>query len=463
MDDTQTKGRAPVESTALSTSSGSDYSRPVAIVQSNTAPVSATHRVTIDTLAGWFKAPTIGAKAGPAWVPADIEKGPRKAERVKSLSFLVLDVEATAEAVKDATGATVLDEHGDIVKRITGPLPPSPDEMLAELDLRGWRALVHTSYSHAVGNPRYRLVLELSRPLLPSELKKLGLHVAAVLGISDCVDTACLDPARLFYLPRCPADRVDLYVFGSSDGESLDVDLLLADAQRIEAARKAATDKRTAGRTGSVIQAFNAAHDIAALLSQHGYRAKGRRRWIWAGSTTGLPGVRLLPDSTPERIYSSHGGDPLNDGHAHDAFDCWRILEHGGEVQRAVKEAARLLGMDAQQQPKASAPASPSPTALDADLNPWRGTDDANADLLLAQHGADIRYCPPWDKWMLWTGSHWRIDERLDIERLAADVPCAVRAKAIEKTHKRQSLLDEMAALLERINASPAGQSRRLT
>lgn len=353
--DTQRKDRAPVENATLSTSSSSDYSRPVALVQSKASPVSATHRVTIDTLAGWFKLPTVGTKDGPAWVPADIEKGPRKAERVKSLSFLVLDVEADADPVKDENGDPVKDKHGDIVKRITGPLPPAPAELLAELDLHGWRALMHTSYSHAVGNPRYRLALDLSRPLLPSELKGLGLHVAATLGISDCFDSACLDAARLFYLPRCPADRVDLYVFGSSDGESLDVDSLLSDAQRIEAARKAATNKRTAGRTGSVIQAFNAAHDIATLLERHGYTRKGRRRWIWADSTTGVPGVRLLPDSTPERIYSSHGGDPLNDGHAHDAFDCWRLLEHGGDVQRAVKEAARLLGMDTQQQPKAKA------------------------------------------------------------------------------------------------------------
>ncbi len=52
MDDTQTKGRAPSEGTALSTSSSSDYSRPVAIVQSNMAPVTATHRVTIDIAIG---------------------------------------------------------------------------------------------------------------------------------------------------------------------------------------------------------------------------------------------------------------------------------------------------------------------------------------------------------------------------------------------------------------------------
>ncbi len=95
-------------------------------------------------------------------------------------------------------------------------------------------------------------------------------------------------------------------------------------------------------------------------------------------------------------------------------------------------------------------------------LNPYRGTDDANADLLLALHGEDIHYCPPWDKWLLWSGSHWQIDTRLDIDRLSADVPRSLRERAIEKTRNRQALLDEMAGLLDQINANPS-QSQRLT
>jgi len=88
-------------------------------------------------------------------------------------------------------------------------------------------------------------------------------------------------------------------------------------------------------------------------------------------------------------------------------------------------------------------------------LNPYRGTDDANADLLLALHGADIRYCPPWDKWILWTGSHWRIDDRLDIDRLSADVPRSIRERAIRLTRQQQSILEKMAGLMSRMNASP--------
>lgn len=326
---------------------------PIAILNDCRSPVSAVHQVTFDKLAGLFKEPKIGAKDGTAWMPADIEIGPRTGERVKTISFLVLDVEADAEPVKDENGELLRDKHGDIIKRVIGPEPPSFDEMRAELALHGWRGFLHTSYSHGgailpegIEHPRYRVTLALSRPIQSGEIKPLGLHVAALLGIADCFDSACLEPARLFYTPRCPDERKSLYRHAVSEGEPLDVDALLTDSAKIEQAQKSAAAGRRGQASGSVIQAFNDAHDVGMILEQHGYTRKGRRRWIWPGSTTGMPGVRLLPDSTPERVYSNHGGDPLNDGKAHDAFDCFCILNHGGEMTKAIKEAARLLGME---------------------------------------------------------------------------------------------------------------------
>ncbi len=95
------------------------------------------------------------------------------------------------------------------------------------------------------------------------------------------------------------------------------------------------------------------------------------------------------------------------------------------------------------------------------DPNPYRGTDDANADLLLILHGNDIRYCPPWDKWLLWTGTHWRIDERLEIDRLATDVPKHLRSIAIKLTRQRKTLIDRMEFMLGQINAGPDDLSQR--
>lgn len=79
--------------------------------------------------------------------------------------------------------------------------------------------------------------------------------------------------------------------------------------------------------------------------------------------------------------------------------------------------------------------------------DPYRGTDDANAGLLLSQHGNDIRYCPTWEKWLTWTGTHWAIDTRLDIERRGATVPPAIRAEAARVTRTRAAVLARLAEM----------------
>jgi hypothetical protein len=318
----------------------------IASVNNRTSGVVKSLSLPWDKLSARFAKCEIGDKDGSGWMPADIEPGPRTAERVKSISLLVLDVEADAENVKDEDGKPLLDANGDNVKRYIGPEPPAPDAMVAELGLWGWRCILHTSYSHSPDHPRYRLTFALSRPLTPDEVKPLGLHIAALIGIGDCIDAACLEPARLFYLPRCPADRESLFRHAATEGDPLPVDELLTKTAAIDQAQKSAMAGRRTGQSGNVIQAFNDAHDVGMILEQHGYEQRGRRRWIWPGSTTGLPGVRLLPDSTPERVYSSHRGDPLNDGHAHDAFDLWRILRHSGDVSATVKDAAQMMGME---------------------------------------------------------------------------------------------------------------------
>jgi hypothetical protein len=107
----------------------------------------------------------------------------------------------------------------------------------------------------------------------------------------------------------------------------------------------APTRQAPTGATGlSVVDSFNQAHDVGELLRAHGYRTKGPGRWIAPSSESGLAGVVLLPESG--RVFSHHASDPLGDGLPHDPFDCYRILEHGGDHREAVKAAARLLGLN---------------------------------------------------------------------------------------------------------------------
>jgi hypothetical protein len=63
-------------------------------------------------------------------------------------------------------------------------------------------------------------------------------------------------------------------------------------------------------------------------------------------SASGTPGVNRLPNSDPLCVYSHHGCDALlGDGKPHDAFDCFRLLEHGGDWRAAYRDAESLLGL----------------------------------------------------------------------------------------------------------------------
>ncbi len=79
------------------------------------------------------------------------------------------------------------------------------------------------------------------------------------------------------------------------------------------------------------IKEFNQAFCVADVLIRNGYKPVGKDRFIRPGSSSKAPGAVILRNCADgvERVYS-HGGDVLNDGYAHDAFDCFRLLECGG-------------------------------------------------------------------------------------------------------------------------------------
>lgn len=97
-----------------------------------------------------------------------------------------------------------------------------------------------------------------------------------------------------------------------------------------------------------VISAFNRRHHPGEVLERNGYTAFSGGRWLYPASSTGSPGVTLLPEPNKQGhvlVYSNHVGDPLADGHSHDAFSVFTVLEYGGDVRAAAKAAAKSLGM----------------------------------------------------------------------------------------------------------------------
>ena len=117
--------------------------------------------------------------------------------------------------------------------------------------------------------------------------------------------------------------------------------------ERLEAQAREVHRQRQTQRTGqtSIIAAFNAAHPIENVLHRYGY-------------VKGAHGRYIRPRGNSESVSVKDGrschwssNDPLNNGRGkggcgcHDAFDIYSHFEHGGDVSKAVKSAADLMGI----------------------------------------------------------------------------------------------------------------------
>ncbi|MEO6437443.1 MAG: bifunctional DNA primase/polymerase, partial [Tepidisphaeraceae bacterium] len=111
--------------------------------------------------------------------------------------------------------------------------------------------------------------------------------------------------------------------------------------ERIEAKARTAHRQHQASNNGhrSVIDAFNQAHSIDAILQRHGYTQGKGGRYVRPGGESESVSVK------DGRSYHWSSNDPLNDGKAHDAFDVFTHYDYAGDVSAAVKAAADLLGM----------------------------------------------------------------------------------------------------------------------
>ena len=105
--------------------------------------------------------------------------------------------------------------------------------------------------------------------------------------------------------------------------------------------------RRGSPHTGpSVIAQFNDSHSVIAILEAHGYVTAGKKRWK-SPHGKNLAGVVLLPKG--DKVFCHHTSDSLlGDDKPHDAFDLYARFDHGGDVRKAVKAAAEMLGMPRQ-------------------------------------------------------------------------------------------------------------------
>jgi hypothetical protein len=223
----------------------------------------------------------------------------------------------------------------------------------------GIECVVCSTYTSQPNTPKWRVFAPTSRELSADLRQHLVVALDSVLvGIAA---RESYTPKQTFFYGRNPETE---YVFLHLQGEFVDVALKdVANAayqadKREQAARErlAATaclrtetqrNRKAAGRLTegqiSPIDGFNDAHSVRAILAAHGYRESGKK-FIAPTSQSGMAGVVILQGQDgKERAFSHHSNDPIADGLAHDAFDLFCILDHGGDELAAIQAAAKLL------------------------------------------------------------------------------------------------------------------------
>ena len=146
----------------------------------------------------------------------------------------------------------------------------------------------------------------------------------------------------------------------------------------------------TTDKQDSVIDAYTDANPVIDALRQYGYKQIGKR-FLSPHSTTKLPGV--VPFPSGKSCWIHHASDPLcseENGQPVNSFDLFSHYEHGGDVSKAVKAAAELLGMKpkpkprlnkvAQQAREESAPPDLPPELPPEDFEDLHGIDAVDAE-----------------------------------------------------------------------------------
>jgi putative DNA primase/helicase len=78
-------------------------------------------------------------------------------------------------------------------------------------------------------------------------------------------------------------------------------------------------------------------------------------------------------------------------------------------------------------------------------------TDLGNAERFALRYGQDVRYVPAWDKWIVWSGKQWKIDDLKRVDRFAQ-----VTVRAIYREAQDEADMDRRKALAEHAKKSEA-------
>ena len=293
------------------------------------------------------KVPPVGPKDGSYILRGPLRDGctTRSDANIEYSSLIVLDGDKQCSP-----------ETGEVSEG--APDPKATHEALKRL---GIAHILHTTHSHQQHKKsnKFRVLI----PIVPSPTELVQPYVEHMcellakggIPLHNVRENSAI--SQPWYLPRrANADQpYQHYYYGEAPPLDLTAELRALQEQSVEIDRIDADVVSKPPRAADSMPArYNSRHgsmsQMQETLISHGYNyvspviinGASARRFCCPESTTGRPGVVLFQCSDGTvRVYSHHGSDPLNedgtDQRAKDAFDVYRILEHGGSASAATR------------------------------------------------------------------------------------------------------------------------------
>lgn len=310
---------------------------------------TAARFITLAELGGMAEQPTIGPKAEAALIaPFQSQRKTADAAQQAKFAAVVIDHDSDSRTAED-------------IRTLYGP---------AGFDVR---YLAFTSSHHMQEKkgeqaaPRWKVVV----PFATRVEADTAAQLSAGIAYSLTTDAAQARKQQGFYAPNklhpsAPYEFINQLGEPSEwlhadDGESRFIqEATQGWAEFLEAENRAASTAKDkpractteqAGIIGLILQAYS----ITDLLTQDGYQRKGKGLYLSPYSTSGIAGVKVLESDSKQVLYSHHGpSDPLSadnhGGHSLDVADVLCALRYSGDFARMVKEEAKALDKDGQQQ-----------------------------------------------------------------------------------------------------------------